>query len=73
MTTILSEILQRFISKKLGAFLVSIFSAYFCIQHLDLERADRFLEFLTWITNGYLLSQGGVDTVAALKKSVGLK
>jgi len=73
MKDIFAGIAERFISKKLAAFLLSIFAAYFSVQHLDLERADKFLQFLTWITNGYLLSQGGVDTVAAIKKSVGLK
>lgn len=70
---LLSNVLEKFLSRKLGAFLVSIFSAYFCIQHLDLERAEKFMEFLTWITGFYLGAQGGVDVVESVKKSVGLK
>lgn len=73
MIDILSGIVERFVSKKLGAFLASIFASYLAIQHLDMERAQLFTTYLQWVTGFYLGAQGAVDTIESLRKGVGIK
>ncbi|TKS58761.1 MAG: hypothetical protein EWM72_02761 [Nitrospira sp.] len=66
----MQSILEKFLSRKLGAFIGAIFAGYFAIKTLAPEQARMFLDFLQWVSGGYLLAQGGVDITKELQKRI---
>lgn len=71
MNVLLAVLGEKFLSRKLGAFLTGVCAAYFAAGHLAPEAAERFLSFLQWLCGVYLSAQGVVDAVTAVKKSAG--